>query len=57
MCRASAATSSALLGTHPVFTQVPPMVPRSIMATVLFLLRAAIAAEKAAPPEPITTRS
>lgn len=56
-CRASAAASRAFDGTHPVFTQVPPTVPRSIITTVRPVDRAAIAAANPAPPEPITARS
>ena len=55
--RASAAASRALEGTHPVFTQVPPMVPRSIITTRLPRVVARIAAANAAPPDPITARS
>jgi hypothetical protein len=55
--RASAAASSAFDGTHPVFTQVPPVVPRSTITTRLPLLVAAMAAANAAEPEPMTARS
>jgi hypothetical protein len=44
-------------GTQPIFTHVPPTVPRSIMATFAPYSIALIAAEKAAPPEPIIRRS
>lgn len=57
VCRASAAVISALDGTQPVFTHVPPTRPRSIITTDLPIPRARIAAAKAAPPEPITARS
>ncbi|GGK40011.1 hypothetical protein GCM10007073_03400 [Micrococcus flavus] len=55
--RASAVASKALEGTHPVFTQVPPTVPRSIITTRLPRLVARIAAANAAPPDPIIARS
>ena len=55
--RASAAASSALDGTHPVFTHVPPNVPRSIITTDFPSVVARIAAANAAPPDPITARS
>src|SRR5215467_13160825 len=55
--RAVAAASSALDGTHPVFTQVPPIVPRSIITTEAPASLAAIAAANAAPPEPAIARS
>jgi len=55
--RASAPAISALDGTHPVFTQVPPMVPRSIIATDFPRTVAWMAAANAAPPEPMTARS
>lgn len=55
--RASAAASSALDGTQPVFTHVPPVVPRSTITTERPLRRAAIAAANAPPPEPMTARS
>jgi len=44
-------------GTHPVFTQVPPMVPRSIITTEAPESLAVIAAANAAPPEPMIARS
>ena len=56
-CRAAAAASSALDGTQPVFTQVPPVVPRSIITTDAPASRAVIAAANAAPPEPMIARS
>jgi hypothetical protein len=56
-CRAAAAASSALDGTHPVFTQVPPVSPRSIMITLALPSTAVIAAANPAAPEPITARS
>jgi hypothetical protein len=57
MCRAAATASSALDGTHPVFTHVPPVVPRSIITTEAPTSRAVIAAANAAPPEPMIARS
>jgi hypothetical protein len=56
-CRAAAAASSALDGTHPVFTHVPPIVPRSIITTEAPASRAVIAAANAAPPDPVMARS
>ncbi len=56
-CRAAAAASSALDGTHPVFTHVPPMVPRSIITTDASASRAVIAAANAALPDPVIARS
>src|SRR5215469_4652793 len=56
-CRAAAAASSALDGTHPVFTHVPPIVPRSIIATDAPASRAVIAVANAAPPDPMIARS
>src|SRR5262249_37932631 len=56
-CRASAAASSALDGTHPVFTHVPPTVPRSIITTDASRRRAATAPAHPAPPEPMIARS
>src|SRR6266540_2493001 len=55
--RAWAAASSALDGTQPLLTQVPPILSRSTMTTRRSLRRAAIAAEKPAPPEPMIGRS
>ncbi len=55
--RASAAVSSALDGTHPVLTQVPPTVPCSINATEQPMPLAAIAAANPAAPEPMMARS
>ncbi len=55
--RRAAAASSALDGTHPVFTQVPPVSPRSIMTTLAPPSAAVIAAANAAAPEPMTARS
>jgi len=55
--RASAAASSALDGTHPVFTQVPPTVPRSTITTFLPSPLAWMAAANAPPPEPMIARS
>jgi hypothetical protein len=49
-CRAPAAASSALDGTHPVFTHVPPTVPRSIISTEAPRSRAVTAAANAAAP-------
>jgi hypothetical protein len=37
-----------------VFTQVPPVVPRSTITTLAPFVRAAIAAANAAPPDPMT---
>ena len=56
-CRAAAAASSALDGTHPVSTHVPPIVPRSIITTDAPASRAVIAAANAAPPDPVMARS
>ena len=56
-CRASPAAISALDGTHPVFTHVPPNVPRSIITTDLPRVVARIAAANAAPPDPMIARS
>src|SRR5216683_2287030 len=56
-CRAAAAASSALDGTHPVFTQVPPTAPRSIITTDAPASLAVIAAANAAPPDPMIARS
>jgi hypothetical protein len=55
--RALAAASSAFDGTQPVFTQVPPTVPRSIITTERPLPRAAIAAANPAAPDPMMARS
>jgi hypothetical protein len=55
--RASAAASSALDGTQPVLTQVPPTVPRSIITTERPIPRAAIAAANPAAPDPMTAKS
>src|SRR5712691_2752993 len=55
--RAAAAASSALDGTHPVFTHVPPTVPRSIISTEAPASRAVMAAANAAPPDPMIARS
>ncbi len=56
-CRAAAAASSALDGTHPVLTHVPPTVPRSTITTDAPASLAVIAAANAAPPEPMIARS
>ncbi|SHW73645.1 Uncharacterised protein [Mycobacteroides abscessus subsp. abscessus] len=55
--RASAAASSALDGTQPTFTHVPPVVERSIITTLRPRVVAAMAAANAAPPEPMIARS
>lgn len=47
------ALNKVLEGTHPTLTQVPPTVPRSIIATFAFKVTASMADEKAAPPEPM----
>jgi hypothetical protein len=49
--------SSAFDGTQPVFTQVPPTVPRSIITTERPLPRAAIATANPAAPDPMMARS
>ena len=54
---ASVALISALEGTQPTFTQLPPIVPWPISATRLPASAAVIAAENPADPAPITARS
>src|SRR5690625_707022 len=56
-CRAPAAAMSAFDGTQPVFTQVPPSVPRSIITTDFPSVLARIAAANAPPPDPMMARS
>ncbi len=54
---AAGAASRVLLGTQPMFRQVPPSRPCSTSTTDLPRERASIPAAIAAPPVPITTRS
>jgi hypothetical protein len=44
-------------GTHPVFTQVPPTVPRSAITTEAPASWVVIAAANASPPDPVIARS
>src|SRR5690606_8199021 len=54
---ASAAAISAFDGTQPVFTHVPPNVPRSTITTDLPSVVARMAAANAPPPDPMIARS
>src|SRR3546814_7854097 len=56
-CRLSTARMSVLDGTQPTLTQVPPMVPWPISATLAPSSAAAMAAENPADPAPTTARS
>src|SRR3546814_7125115 len=56
-CRPSTARMSVLDGTQPTLTQVPPMVPWPISATLAPSSAAVIAAENPAEPAPITATS